>query len=137
MVLLDHSSGTNEESNEELRSELEAINGNTRLSEHYLQLARDLDVMEAKTPEEVYKMHLVEGRGADGPAVDSARHNLASTFVNAFVNAGFGNDKLVTAAPEGDSGSDVSLSSGCLNVQMRSSAICKIQSTLSTITHLV
>jgi hypothetical protein len=28
--------------------------------------------------------------------VDSARQNLASTFVNAFVNAGFGQDKLMT-----------------------------------------
>lgn len=27
---------------------------------------------------------------------DSARNNLASTFVNAFVNAGFSQDKLVT-----------------------------------------
>jgi len=32
--------------------------------------------------------------------VDSARANLATTFVNAFVNAGFGQDKLVTAVSE-------------------------------------
>lgn len=48
---------------------------------------------------QVYKMHLVEGRAASGPAVDSARQNLASTFVNAFVNAGFGTDKLMTGEP--------------------------------------
>jgi len=35
--------------------------------------------------------------------VDSARGNLASTFVNAFVNAGFGNDKLMVEAEEGSS----------------------------------
>ncbi len=35
--------------------------------------------------------------------VDSARHNLASTFVNAFVNVGFGNDKLMVNAEEGNS----------------------------------
>ena len=34
--------------------------------------------------------------------VDSARHNLASTFVNAFVNAGFGKDKLMTASEDGN-----------------------------------
>jgi hypothetical protein len=39
---------------------------NTRLSEQYLGLARDLDVMEAKAPEDVYKMHLVEGRAPSG-----------------------------------------------------------------------
>ena len=33
--------------------------------------------------------------------VDSARGNLAGTFVNAFVNAGFGNDKLMVQADEG------------------------------------
>ena len=47
-------------------------------------------------PPQVYKSHLVEGRQPAGPAVDSARQNLAATFVNAFVNAGFGQDKLVT-----------------------------------------
>ena len=52
----------------------------------------------ARVPRQVYKMHLVEGRAATGPAVDSARQNLASTFVNAFVNAGFGTDKLMTGA---------------------------------------
>ena len=57
--------------------------------------------MEARTPEDVYKMHLVEGRTLGGPAVDSARANLAATFVNAFVNAGFGQDKLVTVADDG------------------------------------
>lgn len=35
--------------------------------------------------------------------IDSARANLASTFVNAFVNAGFGNDKLMVGAAEGES----------------------------------
>jgi 26S proteasome regulatory subunit N1 len=58
-------------------------------------LSRDLDVYEAKLPEAIYKSHLTEGRG-ERPAVDSARQNLASTFVNAFVNAGFCHDKLMT-----------------------------------------
>jgi len=35
--------------------------------------------------------------------VDSARENIAGTFVNAFVNAGFGNDKLMVEAEEGNS----------------------------------
>ena len=52
---------------------------------------------------QVYKSHLTEGRAPSGPAVDSARQNLASTFVNAFVNAGFGQDKLMTIIPETDS----------------------------------
>lgn len=43
----------------------------------------------------------VDGQST-GPSVDSARQNLASTFVNAFVNAGFGQDKLLTAAAASD-----------------------------------
>ena len=83
--------------------------GNARLSETYLALARDLDVMEAKTPEDIYKAHLIDGRQPTAATVDSARANLAATYVNAFVNAGFGSDKLMTAPPpESSSGSTVS-----------------------------
>lgn len=33
---------------------------------------------------------------SSGVALDSARQNLASSFVNSFVNAAFGADKLLT-----------------------------------------
>lgn len=49
---------------------------------------------------------LVIGTGYSSGSVDSARQNLASTFVNAFVNGGFGKDKLMTA--EEDSNSNAS-----------------------------
>jgi 26S proteasome regulatory subunit N1 len=68
---------------------LQEIVNNTKLSEGYLTLARDIEVMEAKSPEDIYKVHLIDGRGASS-SLDSARQNLAATFVNAFVNAGFG-----------------------------------------------
>ena len=38
----------------------------------------------------ILQAHLLDGRASSGPSVDSARQNLAATFVNAFVNAGFG-----------------------------------------------
>jgi len=65
----------------------------SQLSENFLNLARDLDIEEAKHPEDIYK-----SGSADRPFgnVDSAKQNLASTFVNAFLNAGFGKDKLMT-----------------------------------------
>ena len=50
-------------------------------------------------------MNLVDVRPPAGQAVDSARTNLANTFVNAFVNAGFGQDKLMTAVPGADGAS--------------------------------
>eukprot|EP00887_Chlorella_sp_A99_P000106 scaffold16.g106.t1 len=97
-LVLDLEEGPAAVADDEEREALQQIISNSKLSEHYLSLARDLDVVEAKTPEDVYKSHLVEGRAPAGPAVDSARANLAATFVNAFVNAGFGQDKLVTAS---------------------------------------
>ncbi|VAI43697.1 unnamed protein product [Triticum turgidum subsp. durum] len=66
------------------------------------EIARDIEVMEAKSPEDIYKVHLIDGRGASS-SLDSARQNLAATFVNAFVNAGFGQDKLMTAPSDSSS----------------------------------
>lgn len=89
-----------------LEEELNELIGNEKLSEHFLKVAQDLDVLDPKTPEDIYKSHLAETGGfsrrrdTGGTQVDSARANLASTFVNAFVNAGFGKDKLMTPDSE-------------------------------------
>merc|ERR1712157_402662 len=94
-----------EDNNDDDDDEIEKLNeliGNEKLSEQFLKLGQDLDVVDAKTPEDIYKSHLAETGGfsrrrdTGGAQVDSARANLASTFVNAFVNAGFGQDKLMT-----------------------------------------
>ncbi|KAK4566848.1 hypothetical protein RGQ29_002919 [Quercus rubra] len=82
--------------NDDDREALQDIINNTKLSEGYLTLARDIEVMEPKSPEDIYKAHLLDGRASAGATVDSARQNLAATFVNAFVNAGFGQDQLMT-----------------------------------------
>nr|XP_011466925.1 PREDICTED: 26S proteasome non-ATPase regulatory subunit 2 homolog A isoform X1 [Fragaria vesca subsp. vesca] len=102
--------GSNFELNDEMVSEdeereaMQDIINNAKLSEGYLTLARDIEVMEAKTPEDIYKAHLLDGRASAGASVDSARQNLAATFVNAFVNAGFGQDKLMTVPSDASSG---------------------------------
>jgi len=76
--------------------DLTEIMSNSHLNNHFLNLARELDIMEAKTPDDVYKTHLDNVRPAfGGGAVDSARQNLASSFVNGFINTGFGQDKLL------------------------------------------
>lgn len=76
--------------------ELMEIMSNSHLNTHFLNLARELDIMEPKTPEDVYKSHLENSRTTFGSSqVDSARQNLAASFVNGFVNAGFGQDKLL------------------------------------------
>lgn len=68
---------------------------NEKLTDQFKALAKDLDVLEPKTPEDIYKTHLLDARAPTASATDSARGNLAKTFVNAFVNMGFGTDKLM------------------------------------------
>ena len=67
---------------------------NARLSEHFLALGKELNILDPKTPDDIYKSHLENSRGA-GASVDSAKQNLANSFVNSFANAGFTTDKLM------------------------------------------
>lgn len=83
---------------------LNEIIGNSGLSDRYLAVGRSMDLLEPKNPDDIYKTHLItsgpsarrKGNNANLPPADSARANLASSFVNAFVNAGFNKDKLMT-----------------------------------------
>lgn len=92
----------------ETDDDLQALIGNTKRSQWFQGiLAKDLDVLEPKLPEEIYKEDITgdkkkKATTAAAPAkTDSARNNLASTFVNAFVNAGFSKDKLLTEGAQG------------------------------------
>ena len=86
---------------EELPEDIVECLSNSRLSTQFKEFGKELGVLEPKSLEDVYKSHLENARTTSN--VDSARGNLASTFVNAFTNAGFGNDKLMVQAEEGNS----------------------------------
>jgi 26S proteasome regulatory subunit N1 len=107
---------------EEMPEDLLECLSNTKLSAHFRAFGKEVGAEEARTLEEVYKTHLEPtrmfsllfvsvvfvdwdsfDRAGTTTTVDSARANLAGTFVNAFVNAGFGNDKLMVTAEEGNS----------------------------------
>ncbi|KAI0469522.1 armadillo-type protein [Xylaria cf. heliscus] len=75
---------------------------NIKLSEYFKTLGKELNILEPKTTEDIYKSHLESSRVAGMTNLDSARHNLAAAFVNAFVNAGFGNDKMMLNDDEKD-----------------------------------
>jgi len=72
--------------------DLTELMSNSHLSGNFLGLARELDIMEPKKPEDIYKSDLDKFTSN----LDSARANLASSYVNGFVNCGFGTDKLLT-----------------------------------------
>lgn len=68
---------------------------NIRLHEHFKNLGKELNILDPKPVQDIYKTHLESSRTAGITNVDSARHNLSSAFVNAFVNAGFGQDTMM------------------------------------------
>ncbi|KXJ92170.1 armadillo-type protein [Microdochium bolleyi] len=76
---------------------------NIKLSEYFKTLGKELNILEPKTTEDIYKSHLESSRVAGMTNLDSARHNLAAAFVNAFVNAGFGQDKMMLVEQEKES----------------------------------
>ncbi|KAL4784933.1 armadillo-type protein [Aspergillus varians] len=86
---------------EEDQTFMDCLN-NTSIPKHFKSLGKELNILDPIMPEDIYKTHLESSRGAGLTNVDSARHNLASAFVNGFANAGFGNDQMMIV--EGDKG---------------------------------
>ncbi|KAL4872664.1 hypothetical protein BDV12DRAFT_182999 [Aspergillus spectabilis] len=86
---------------EEDQTFMDCLN-NTSIPKHFKSLGKELNILDPIMPDDIYKTHLESSRGAGLTNVDSARHNLASAFVNGFANAGFGNDKMMIV--EGDKG---------------------------------
>ena len=93
-IVLDLPADTEEE------QEIAECLNNTKLPEHFKSLAKELNILDPKTTEDIYKSHLESNRVAGLTNLDSARHNLAAGFVNAFVNAGFGSDKMMLVEDE-------------------------------------
>jgi 26S proteasome regulatory subunit N1 len=93
-IVLDLPTETKEE------QEIAECLNNTKLPEHFKALAKELNILDPKSTEDIYKSHLESNRVAGLTNLDSGRHNLAAAFVNAFVNAGFGNDKMMMVEEE-------------------------------------
>ncbi|SCV99505.1 LAFE_0A04632g1_1 [Lachancea fermentati] len=77
--------------------DVQDIIGNTKLSEHFLYLAKELNLTVPKVPEDIYKSHLDNSSKSvfAGTGLDSAQQNLAASFVNGFLNMGYCSDKLI------------------------------------------
>ena len=88
------------ELNGEDPDELTNIMSNSHLTANFLALARELDIMEAKLPEDIYKTYLENTNRTNYNTGDTSKQNLASAFVNGFVNAAFGQDKIAMQDPK-------------------------------------
>ena len=80
----------------DLPQELNSIVSNLKTSDFFKKLARELDVVEPKSPEDIYKSHLEDKKTTE--AIDSYKLNLASSIVSSFVNAGFGKESILSKA---------------------------------------
>jgi len=94
----DEEKNDDDDEDDEDLPDVNEIVGNHQLSEAFHTLARDLDVLDPKDPEsDIFKEQLV-GSASDNTSsteVISARKSLAITYVNGFVNAGYGRDKFM------------------------------------------
>lgn len=76
--------------------EVQKCIGNTHLSEYFKYLVGELNLLQPKVPEDIYKSHLETSIYATSSKLESAKQNLAASFVNGFLNAGYGDEKLIT-----------------------------------------
>lgn len=78
--------------------EIQDIIGNTKLSEYFSYLTSELNILDPKVPEDYFKSHLESSSkyGSSRSMIDSAKQNLASNFVNAYINLGYCNDKIMS-----------------------------------------
>lgn len=84
--------------------EVQETISNVKLPEFYAYLVKELNLLDPKVPEDIYKSHLEDLKYSYGPgSIDSAKQNLAASFVNAFINLGYGSDKLVLQSGEEES----------------------------------
>lgn len=77
--------------------EVQETISNVKLHEYFSYLVKELNLLDPRVPEDIYKSHLENakfGLGSSG-SIDSAKQNLAAAFVNSFVNLGYGTDKLI------------------------------------------
>lgn len=85
-------------------AEVQETISNVKLPEYFAYLAKELNLLEPKVPDDIYKSYLEDSRFSFGAgSIDSAKQNLAASFVNAFINMGFCNDKLVLLSEESKS----------------------------------
>jgi 26S proteasome regulatory subunit N1 len=82
--------------------ELQEIMFNSKLSHHYLELAKELQILPPKDPEELFNSATV---GSSDPLrivpkAETAKSNLANVLGNAFLNAGYCKDKYLEEEQE-------------------------------------
>ncbi|PIS52793.1 hypothetical protein CJI97_002444 [Candidozyma auris] len=106
--------------------DVQEIISNVKLPTFYSYLVKELNLLDPKVPEDVYKSHLENTRFGFGQ-IDSAKQNLAASFVNAFLNLGYGSDKLFIHSGEQDNQSWIYKTKGAGMISSTASLGCLYQ----------
>ena len=69
---------------------------NNHLHKYFKYLVTELNLLAPKVPEDIYKSHLETSFYASASKLESAKQNLAASFVNGFLNAGYSDEKLIS-----------------------------------------
>ena len=85
-----------EEINNIQDNELIEIMRNYKRTEYFRILAKNLELLEPKHPEDVFKSHLEDKKGRDSKKLESYKINMAYSIASSFVNAGFGTEVLLS-----------------------------------------
>ena len=85
-----------EEINNIKDNELIEIMRNYKRSEYFRTLAKNLELLEPKHPEDVFKSHLEDKKRGDSKKLESYKINMAYSIASSFVNAGFGTEVLLS-----------------------------------------
>lgn len=79
--------------------ELDNILSNINFTKYYHYLGKELNLLEPKVPNEIYKSHL-ESSILNYGSNDPPKQSLAAALVNGLVNCGYGTDKLMLTEQE-------------------------------------
>lgn len=84
-------------------AEVQDVVSNTKLNEYFRYLAKELNLEEPKNPQDIYKSYLDTSLLGAASAPDPLKQNMASVFVNGFVNCAYGKDEIIETEPENKS----------------------------------
>ena len=69
---------------------------NYKQIDYYKILAKNLELLEPKHPEDVFKSHLEDKKGQNAKKIESSKINMAYSIASAFINAGYGTEVLLS-----------------------------------------
>jgi len=69
---------------------------NYKLTEYFKVLAKTLELLEQKHPEDVFKSHLEDKKSQNTKKLESYKINMAYSIASSFINAGYGTEVLLS-----------------------------------------